>query len=276
MNAGFNKRIWKIISLSFLATFCLFPIFWMVIISFSKNLNFLDGQNSFVFTFKNYREILADPSLHLLIYLKNSLVVSSVAAIISTFFAALSAYAITRLKFPGKLLIPFFLLAISMFPQISIVGNLFKIMIHLNLINTQGALVLPYITLGMPLALWIMMSYFSQLPIELDYAAMIDGARRLQILRKIIFPLALPGIIATSLLVFIHSFNEFLFALILTTDYHARTIPVGIALFEGLHGEIPWGHIMASAVIAILPTILLTVIFQKYIIQGLTKGAVKG
>jgi multiple sugar transport system permease protein len=248
----------------------------MVIISFSKNLNFLYGQNSFVFTLKNYREILADPSLHLLIYLKNSLVVSSVAAIISTFFAALSAYAITRLKFPGKLLIPFFLLAVSMFPQISIVGNLFKIMIHLNLINTQGALILPYITLGMPLALWIMMSYFSQLPVELDYAAMIDGARRLQILRKIIFPLALPGIIATSLLVFIHSFNEFLFALILTTDYHARTIPVGIALFEGLHGEIPWGQIMASAVIAILPTILLTVIFQKYIVQGLTKGAVKG
>jgi multiple sugar transport system permease protein len=128
----------------------------------------------------------------------------------------------------------------------------------------------------MPLALWIMMSYFSRLPIDLEKAALVDGATRFQILRKIIFPMAAPGIFSTLMLIFIFSFNEFLFALMLTIDYKARTVPVGIALFEGLHGRIPWGQIMASAVIATAPVLLLVALFQKYIIQGLSEGAVKG
>jgi len=137
-------------------------------------------------------------------------------------------------------------------------------------------LIFPYITLGLPLALWIMLSYFSQLPAELDKAALVDGATRFQVLHKIILPIAAPGALSTVLLVFIYSFNEFLFALMLTIDYKARTIPVGIALFEGLHGQIPYGHIMASAVVATVPMILLAAAFQKRIIHGLTQGAIKG
>jgi multiple sugar transport system permease protein len=163
-----------------------------------------------------------------------------------------------------------------MFPQISIVGYLFKMMTDFNWINTYYALIFPYITLGLPLALWIMLSHFSQLSKELDEAALVDGASRFQILRKIIFPIALPGAFSTFMLIFIYSFNEFLFALMFTIDYKARTIPVGIALFEGLYGQIPWGYIMAAAVVAIIPVILLIALFQKYIIQGLTEGAVKG
>jgi multiple sugar transport system permease protein len=188
----------------------------------------------------------------------------------------LSAYSITRLKFAGRILIPLLLLGFSMFPQIAIVGYLFEMTTDFGWLNTYAALIFPYITLGLPLALWIMLSYFSQLSTELDKSALIDGANRFQILFKIILPLALPALFSTFMLTLIYSFNEFLFALMLTTDYHGRTIPVGIALFEGLHGQIPWGYIMAAAVIAVIPVLFLTALFQKYVIQGLTEGAVKG
>ncbi len=270
------KTILLLIGAAFLFGFCIAPFLWMVVVSFSKNPDFLSAQAAFTFTVQNYTDVLTSDSVHLLDYLRNSLIISAVSAVFATLFASLSAYAITRMHFPGKILIPVSLLAFSMFPQISIVGYLFKFMTTLGWINTYSALIFPYITLGMPLALWIMLSYFSQLSIELDKAALVDGATRLQILRKIIFPIAVPGAFSTILLVFIYSFNEFLFALMMTIDHSARTIPVGIALFEGLHGQIPWGQIMASAVIATIPMIILAAIFQKHIIQGLTQGAIKG
>ena len=269
-------KLLKFLGAVFLLVFCLSPFIWMIVISFSSHPDFLSANVKFNLTFNNYVQVLFNSSVHILDYLKNSIIVSLVSAFFATFFASLSAYAITRLHFPGRILIPLVLLGFSMFPQISIVGYLFKLMTWLGWINTYYALVFPYITLGLPLALWIMLSYLSQLSTELDKAALIDGATRFQILRKIIFPVALPGAFSTFMLVFIYSFNEFLFALMLTIDYKARTIPVGIALFEGFYGQIPWGYIMAAAVIAIIPMILLIAFFQKYIIQGLTEGAVKG
>ena len=269
-------KLLKVIGIVFLLTFCLSPFIWMIVISFGSNPDFLSGKTALSPTFNNYVQVLSTSSVHILDYLKNSLIVSIASAFFATFFAGLSAYAITRLKFPGRMLIPVILLGVSMFPQISIVGFLFRLMTWLGWINTYYALVFPYVTLGLPLALWIMLSYLSQLPTDLDKAALIDGATRFQILRKIIFPVALPGIFSTFMLVFIYSFNEFLFALMFTIDYKARTIPVGIALFEGFYGQIPWGYIMAAAVIAIVPVIILISFFQKYIIQGLSEGAVKG
>jgi multiple sugar transport system permease protein len=256
--------------------FCISPYIWMLIISLSKSPDFLASQSTLIFTFNNYSEILTNGSVHILDYLKNSLFISSISAIFTALFSSLAAYAITRLRFPGRVLIPVMMLAVSMFPQISIVGYLFKLMTALRWINTYNALIFPYITLGMPLGLWIMLSYFSGISTELDNAALTDGATRFQVLRKIIFPIALPGVLSAMLLVFIFSFNEFMFSLMLTIDYNARTIPVGIALFEGLHGQIPWGYIMASAVIGTIPMIILAAFFQKYIIEGITKGAIKG
>lgn len=266
----------KIFGAVFLLLFCLIPFAWMIVISLTKNPDFLASGQTLSFTFTNYSDLLKSGSTHLLDYLKNSLIISIVSAVCATLFAGLSAYAITRLTFPGRIIIPLTLLAFSMFPQISIIGYLFKLMTWLGWINTYYALIFPYITLGLPLALWIMLSYLSRVSTELDKAALIDGATRWQILQKIIFPVALPGIFSTFMLILIYSFNEFLFALMLTIDYKARTIPVGIALFEGLHGQVPWGYIMASAVIAVIPLIILISFFQRYIIQGLTEGAVKG
>jgi len=275
-----SERQWKILlqwlGALVLLCFCLFPFAWMLLVGLSRQPDFLLPGVAYEPTLQNMIDVVTDDSLHVLAYLRNSLVISAAAALLATLAAGLSAYAITRLRFYGRIFIPMIVLAFSMFPQISIVGYLFKLMADLDWINTYPALVFPYTTLGIPLALWIMLSYFSQIPIDLDRAALIDGASRLQILFRVIFPLAAPGALSTALLVFIYSFNEFLFALMLTTDYNARTIPVGIALFEGLHGQLPWGHLMAIAVIAIVPVVLLTALFQRRIVQGLVQGAVKG
>ena len=163
-----------------------------------------------------------------------------------------------------------------MFPQICIAGYLFRIIAMAGLINTWIGLMIPYIAWIMPLSFWILVSYFTQIPRELDRAAFIDGCSPLRTLLTIVFPLAAPGLFSTMLLAFIFAFNEFMFALMLTTDHVARTVPVGIALFQGLHGEIPWGTIMAASVISTLPVIGMALIFQRHIMQGLTRGAIKG
>ena len=273
-----RKRILFIWIGSLITSFiCLTPFFWMIIVSFAKFPNFLASKEiPFIFTLQHYREVIGTYDLHVMNYFKNSLIVAVVVTVLAVTIASVAAYAVSRIKFRGKVFIIIGILAVSMFPQISIVGYLFKLMTKIGWINTYQALIFPYTAWVMPISLWILVSYFSQLPIDLDEAAMLDGATRMQTLIKVIIPLAAPGVFSTSLLVFISAFNEFMFALLLTSDYHARTIPVGIALFEGLHGEIPWGQIMATSAIASIPLVILTLIFQRYIVQGLTAGAIKG
>ncbi len=260
----------------FMLVFCVAPFVYMVAVSVSDDPLFLSGQSDFRFGLRHYRDVLTARSLHFPDYLLNSLVVSGLSAVFTVVIAGLAAYAITRLILPGKILLLYFVLAVSMFPQISLISYLFKFMATLGWINTYKALVLPYIAWTLPLALWILVSYFIRIPEELDRAALVDGCSRGQILRKVIFPVASPGIFSMLLLAFIFAFNEFLFAIMLTTNYRAQTIPVGIALFQGLHGEIPWGSIMAASTLSVMPLVLLALLFQRKIIQGLTQGAVKG
>ena len=259
------------------ALICLTPSIWMIVISFSKHPDFLASNKiPYIFTLKNYVEVITTHDLHVMDYFKNSLVIATIVTIVAVAIASFAGYAVSRIKFRGKTSIILGVLAVSMFPQISIVGYLFKIMTKIHWINTYQALIFPYIAWVMPISLWILISYFMQLPTDLDEAAMVDGANRIQTLLRVIIPISAPGIFSTSLLVFISAFNEFMFALMLTSDFHARTIPVGIALFQGLHGEIPWGQIMASSAIASVPLVILTLVFQRYIVQGLTAGALKG
>ena len=260
----------------FMVCFCIIPFGYMIAVSLATTPAFLSPKVPFVFTLANYSDVLGSQSVHFLDYLKNSLVVSSVSALLCVVIASLAAYAISRLRFPAKRLLLLFALTVSMFPQIGLIGYLFKMMTWLGWINTYNALVFPYIAWTLPLSLWILVSYFRQIPIDLEEAAMVDGCTRRQILQKIVLPVALPGIFSVFLLAFISALNEFMFALMLTTDYNARTVPVGIALFQGLHGQTPWGNIMAASVVTALPVVILTLIFQRHIISGLTKGAVKG
>ena len=276
MNEEKLKLVLIFVGSVFMLSFCLMPFVYMATISAVSRPDFLSGENLFEFTLKNYHAVLTMKSLHFLDYLRNSLIISLISAVFTVLIAGLAAYSITRLALPGKMFILFFVLAVSMFPQISLIGYLFKVMTGLGWINTYNALILPYIAWILPLSLWILVSYFAQIPKELDKAALIDGSTRWQTLRKVIFPVAAPGLFSTALLAFIFAFNEFMFALMLTTDYSARTIPVGIALFQGLHGEIPWGNIMAASVVTTIPVVILTIAFQRRIITGLTRGAVKG
>lgn len=223
-----------------------------------------------LFSFKNI--FTATPFAR---YIINSLVVSSLTTILVIATTSLAAYAITRLEFKGKLLVLFGVLSVSMFPQISILSFLYSMMKALGFINTYPALVFPYTALTIPLALWLLVSYFRSIPKELDKAALIDGCPKMKILFKIILPLAAPGIFSTALLVFIFSWNEFMFALALTIDKAARTVPVGIALFEGTY-RVAWGDIAAASVVVTLPLIFLVLILQRRIISGLTLGAIKG
>jgi len=251
----------------FLVFFCIGPFIWMIVVSLSDSPDFL-VRGQYIFTLKNFIDILNIRNLHFLDYLRNSLFVAGLTSIFSATIGAFAAYAISRIDFRGKILILVSVLGLSMFPQISIVGYLYKIMSSIGWINTYNALVFPYIAWTLPLSLWLMLSYFSQIPSEIDRAALVDGANRIQVFSKIIIPIGAPGFLSTVLLLFMASFNEFLFALMLTTDFRARTIPVGIALFEGLHGEIPWGYIMAASLISSIPVILLALFFQRYIIRG--------
>ncbi len=256
--------------------FFLTPVLYMVVTGFSDSADFLGPRSIYSATVEHFSAIFTGKQLRFLAFLRNSLIVSLISAVLCVSISTAAAYAITRIPFRGNMTLMLIVLAISMFPQISLAGYLFRLISSLGWINTYQGLIFPYTAWIMPLTLWILVSYFAQIPRELDKAAKVDGCNRLQILIRVIFPVALPGVFSTALLAFIFAFNEFMFALMLTTDYQARTVPVGIALFEGLHGEVPWSTIMAAATITTAPVVALTLLFQRYIIQGLTRGAIKG
>jgi multiple sugar transport system permease protein len=275
MKEDLLKKILIVSGSIFLLAFSLMPFLWMLWVSFVPRPDAIYNAEA-TYTFRNYINVLTTQTLHFASYFRNSLIVSIATSVIVTCLASVAGYAVSRMRFPGRLFVPLFVLAMSMFPPISIVGYLYRLFSDIGMLNTHAALILPYTALTVSLALWINMSYFAQVPKDLDRAALVDGAKRIIILVKIIFPIALPGIFSSFLLVFIACFNEFLFALMLTLDHGAQTLPVGIAFFEGLHGEIPWGNLMAASAMATVPLVALTLIFQKYIVQGLMGGAVKG
>jgi ABC-type glycerol-3-phosphate transport system permease component len=221
----------------------------------------------------HYRALFAERAFWLPI--RNSLIVAGSTTLFCVTIGSLCAYALARLRFRGKTLLLGVILAVSMFPQIAIVSPLFLLLRSVRLINTYPGLVLPYLTFAMPLAVWLLVGYFRQLPAELEEAAMVDGASRLRAFREVIVPLALPGLAATAILTFVYSWNEFLFALSFTLGPERQTVPVAIALFRGQY-QVPWGQVLAAAIVATAPVAVLVLAFQRRIVQGLTAGAVKG
>jgi ABC-type glycerol-3-phosphate transport system permease component len=206
--------------------------------------------------------------------LANSLVVAATTTTICVVLGAACAYALARLRFRGRRLVLAGLLAVGMFPQIALVSPLFLLLRGLGLVNSYPGLVLPYVTFAMPVAVWILVSYFRQLPRDLEDAAMVDGASRLRVLVEIVLPLAWPALATTAMLTFIYCWNEFLFALSFTTGPERQTVPVAVALLRGQH-QVPWGQILAATVIGTLPVVALVVAFQRRITAGLTAGSVK-
>ena len=260
--------------------FSLVPIVWIISLSFKTPDSVTDQR--FIpahWTFDNYKTLFDggidnSPFLHPLI---NSILIASISTVIAIVLAAFAAYAIARLDFPGKGAILAGALAIAMFPQISTVGPLFDMWRAIGLYDTYLGLIIPYLTFALPLAIYTLVAFFREIPWDLEEAAAVDGATPYQAFRKVIIPLAAPGTFTAAILVFIICWNDFLFAITLTSSNNARTVPAALAFFTGeSQFTAPTGNIAAAAVIVTVPIILFVLFFQRRIVAGLTAGAVKG
>ncbi len=220
----------------------------------------------------HYRAVLNDANFQH--YILNSFVVATSTALLAVLVGSLAAFATARFRFAWKPLTLSLILAISMFPPIAIVSPLYLMIRAVHLRDTYWALILPYSSFALPFMVWTLHNFFKQVPEEIMEAARMDGCSPWQLYLKIILPLSKPAIFTTAILVFIFAWNEFLFALTFTATPKAQTIPVGIALFPGIY-EIPWGDIAAATIVVTVPLIILTVVFEKQIIAGLTTGSVK-
>lgn len=207
-------------------------------------------------------------------YLLNSVIVATCTTLLAILVGASAAYALARLRFKGKKFILMAVLSISMFPTIATVSPLFLILKNLKMLNSYQGLIITHTTFALPLAIWLLTNFFAQLPKGFEEAAAIDGASRAQIFFRIMFPLIRPAAFSAGLLVFINSWNEYLYALTFMTDNKMRTVPVGIALFPSNY-ELPWGDMAAASIVVTVPLILLVLLFQKRIIAGLITGGVK-
>ena len=259
--------------------YALIPVLWLVSLSFKTPATVSDKkffpQDT---TLENYTTLfdggLDSPLLRPLI---NSISIALIATLIAVTLAAFTAYAIARLDFPGKTLILAGALAIAMFPPISVVGPLFDMWRALGLYDTYLGLIIPYLTFALPLAIYTLVAFFREIPWELEQAAQVDGATPWQAFRKVILPLATPGVFTAAILVFIFAWNDFLFAITLTSSDDARTVPAALAFFTGeSQFTAPTGNIAAAAVLVTIPIIIFVLIFQRRIVAGLTAGAVKG
>jgi ABC-type glycerol-3-phosphate transport system permease component len=253
----------------------LFPLYWAVLSSLTPE-NLLFGAPAFVpreLVLDHYRALFRDRDFWTPI--RNSLVVAGTTTMLSVVIGAVCAYALARLRFRGKAVMLAFVLGVSMFPQISIVSPLYLLLRELRLLNTYPGLVLPYLTFAMPLTIWLLVGFFRQLPEEIEEASLMDGAGRLKTLWAIVLPLSWPGIATTAIMTFLYSWNEFLFALSFTLGPERYTVPVAITLFRGQY-QVPWGQILAAAVVATAPVAAIVLAAQRRIVAGLTSGAVKG
>lgn len=254
----------------------MFPFLW-ILVSSLKPVSELFGEKAFIPftsdpTFTNYESVFVNHPF--LTYLKNSLIVSGVTTIYTVLVASFAAYAIARMKFRGKTVILGLVLSVSMFPQIATISPIYIILKNMGLTNSYLGLIIPYTTITLPLSIWILVTFFRKIPFDLEEAAKIDGASIMQTYWRVILPLAIPGIFTTAILVFIAAWNEFLFALVLNTQEAYKTVPVGIAMFQGQF-TIPWGEISAATVVVTVPLVIMVLLFQRRIVSGLTSGAVK-
>jgi trehalose/maltose transport system permease protein len=254
----------------------LIPVVWIISLSLKDPSTIGDGR--FLpkkWTTDNYEGIFKQSIFT--DALRNSIGIALIATVIAVMLAAMAAYAISRLDFPGKALILSGALAIAMFPPISIIGPLFDMWRTLHLFDTWQGLIIPYMTFTLPLAIYTLSAFFREIPWELEQAAQIDGATPFQAFRKVIVPLAAPGLFTTAILVFIFAWNDFLFAVSLTSTGHSRTVPAALSAFPGASQfQEPTGTIAAAAVVVTIPIIIMVLIFQRRIVAGLTAGAVKG
>lgn len=272
---GGRTSRWTLVNIIVLV-YALVPVLWTLSLSFKTP----EAQTDKYFwptswTWQNYKDIFTTSEF--VRALINSIGIAIIATLIAVVLGTMAAYAIARLDFPGKQLLVGVSLLIAMFPQVSLVSPLFEMERNLGLFDTWPGLILPYITFALPLAIYTLSAFFREIPWELEKAAKMDGATPGQAFRRVIAPLAAPGVFTTAILVFIFCWNDFLFAISLTSTERSRTVPAALSFFTGASQfEAPVGTISAAAVVITIPIIVFVLFFQRRIVAGLTSGAVKG
>src|SRR5918999_6291188 len=267
---------WLYVAVAGVVIFCLLPFYWLLNISLKSGP---DLSSADIFppnpTLDNYQSIFQNADFTRA--LANSAIVSLVTTLLGIVVGSFAAYALARLRMNFKFILLGIVLTISTFPQIAIAAPLFRLWSDIGLYNTLIGLVIPYLTFALPLSIYILVSFFREIPKDLEEAALVDGATNFEAFRKVIVPLAAPGLATTAILAFIAAWNEFLLASTLTTSPSARTSPVAISQFTGSSQfEVPLGTQSAASVVISIPLIILVLLFQKRIVAGLTAGAVKG
>jgi trehalose/maltose transport system permease protein len=253
-----------------------FPFYYAILTSFKSGTDlFRISYWPTSFSWSNYAAVLNTGSFPR--NLLNSVFIATVTVLLALFLAITAAFALSRVRFRGRSLLLMTILGVSMFPQIAVLAGLFEVIRFLGIYNTPWALIFSYTIFTLPFTVWVLTTFMRDLPVEIEEAAIVDGATPWVIITRVFLPLMWPALVTTGLLAFIGAWNEFLFALTFTSSNLTRTVPVAIALLSGgSQHEIPWGAIMAASVIVTVPLVVLVLIFQRKIVSGLTAGGVKG
>lgn len=259
-----------------IVVFSVFPFYYAIVTSFATGtelfkVNYLPKS----FDWGNYSSVLGGRNF--IQSIVNSVFIATTTVVFALFLAVTASYALARVRFRGRGLLLMMILAVSIFPQIAVLAGLFELVRFLGIFNTPWAMIMSYVIFTLPFTVWVLTTFMRDLPVEIEEAAIVDGATPWIIITKVFMPLLWPALVTTGLLAFIGAWNEFLFALTFTSSETTRTVPVAIGLLSGAsRQEIPWGPIMAASVIVTVPLIILVLIFQRKIVAGLTAGGVKG
>jgi len=253
-------------------------VVWILSLSFKPVSETTVGSPHFLpktWTIQNYKDIIANPDFTRA--LLNSFGIALISTGLAVLFATFAAYAIARLEFRGKRLVLSLALAIAMFPVVSLVGPLFDMWRAIGLFNTWPGLIIPYMSFTLPLAIWTLSAFFREIPWEMEQAAQVDGATSWQAFRKVIVPLATPGVFTAAILTFFFAWNEFVLAISLTSTTAARTVPAQLSYFVGPDPfNPPYSQLATASVVVTIPVVVIVLLFQRRIVAGLTSGAVKG
>lgn len=269
-NIGFYALVVVIV------VFAVFPFYYAIVTSFATGSEiFKINYWPKAFDWGNYESVLGGRNF--VRSIGNSIFIATTTVLFALFLAVTASYALARVRFRGRGLLLMMILAVSMFPQIAVLAGLFELVRFLGIFNTPWAMIMSYVIFTLPFTVWVLTTFMRDLPVEIEEAAIVDGATPWIIITKVFLPLLWPALVTTGLLAFIGAWNEFLFALTFTSSETTRTVPVAIGLLSGAsQQEIPWGPIMAASVIVTVPLIILVLIFQRKIVAGLTAGGVKG
>jgi trehalose/maltose transport system permease protein len=280
---GATSYIWKYtkwtlfyLLVAFIVVMSVFPFYYAILTSFKSGTSLFEVSYwPDSFSLENYASVLNTGSFPR--NLLNSIFVSATTVIIALFIAVTASFALSRVRFRGRGLLLMTILAVSMFPQIAVLAGLFELIRAIGIYNTPWALIFSYTIFTLPFTVWVLTTFMRDLPVEIEEAAIVDGATPWVIITRVFMPLMWPALVTTGLLAFIGAWNEFMFALTFTSNNDTRTVPVAISLLSGAtQYEIPWGKIMAASVIVTVPVVILVLVFQRKIVSGLTAGGVKG